>query len=145
MFLWGIRIRFSLMSKILNLTLLLDVTPYRKMESPPSPSCFTSSLLGLEITCWKKVSLIVFGQTLPKVFPVVYIFKFTISTYLKKLIGIKSFSTKQCPAELSPLIIPTVYPNLTKIVSPPFILLVWSTMYRLPCLFPQTYHLGQTL
>ena len=47
----------------------------------------------------KKVSLIVFKtQILPKSLPVMRILSFTILTYLKKLIGIKSLNTKQCPA-----------------------------------------------
>ena len=35
-----------------------------------------------------------------KIFPVVHIFSLTIMTYLKKLIGIKSLNTKQCPVNL---------------------------------------------
>ena len=45
-------------------------------------------------------------QILPNILPVVRIFSFTIMTYLKKLIGIKSLNTKQCPSGFSPGIIP---------------------------------------
>ena len=62
----------------------------------------------------EKVSLKVFRQILSKVLPVVHIFSFIIAVYMKKLIGIKSLSTKQCPAELSPWIIPPVSPILPK-------------------------------
>ena len=44
-------------------------------------------------------------QILPNILPVVRIFSFTIMTYLKKSIGIKSLNTKQCPAGFSPIII----------------------------------------
>ena len=88
----------------------MDVTHYRKKKSSPFPSCLTPSLLWLQTKCWKKVSLIVFRQILPKVFPVVHIFSFIITTYLKKFAGIKFFSTKQCPAESFPWIIPHISP-----------------------------------
>ena len=43
---------------------------------------------------------------LPKFLPTVHIFSFTILTYLKKFIANKSLNAKQCPAGLSPRIIP---------------------------------------
>ena len=66
-------------------------------------------------------------------------------TYLENFIGIKSLSTKQCPAELSPRIIPPVFPILTNNISSSLILLVAPTMYRLFYLFPQIYRFGETL
>ena len=54
----------------------------------------------------KKVSLIALRQILPKILPVAYIYKNTIMTNLKKLIRNKHLTTKQCPAGLSPRIIP---------------------------------------
>ena len=57
----------------------------------------------------KKVSLIAFRQVLPKVLIVSYIFINTIMTNLKKFIGNKwnkFLNAKQCPALLSPRIIP---------------------------------------
>ena len=56
----------------------------------------------------KKVSLIAFRQVSRKTLPVVQLFSFIITTCLKKLTGIKPLSTKQCPAKLSPRIIPPV-------------------------------------
>ena len=44
----------------------------------------------------------------------VHIFSFIITTYLKKLIGIKILGTKQYPAELSPRSIPTIFSILPK-------------------------------
>ena len=65
------------------------------------------------------MSLISFRQILPKTLPVAHIFSFIISAYLKKFSGIKSFSTKQCPANLSLQIIPLVFLILPK-MSPSF-------------------------
>ena len=62
----------------------------------------------------KKVSLIAYRQILPKILHVVLIFSFTIMAYFEKFVGIKSYSTKQCPAELSPWIIPPVLLILPK-------------------------------
>ena len=68
--------------------------------SHPIPLLIADHMLG------KKVSLIVFKtQILPKILPVMCILSFTIMTYLKKLIGIKSLNTKQCPAGILPRII----------------------------------------
>ena len=54
----------------------------------------------------EKVFVIAFRQILPKILPAVYIFSNTIIINLKKLIGKKFLNTKQCPAGLSPRIIP---------------------------------------
>ena len=54
----------------------------------------------------KKVSLIACRQILAKILPAAYIFSNTIMTNLKKLIGNERLNTKQCPAGLSPKIIP---------------------------------------
>ena len=91
--------------------------------------CLNPFLLWLQTTCWKKVSLIVFRQILPKYLLAVHIFSFIITTYLKNFIGIKSLSTKQCPAELSPWIIPPVSPILPKIYH-----LLPSSLMPLPCM-----------
>ena len=72
--------------------------------------CLTSSLPWLQTIYWKKVSVIAFRNIAPKILPVVHISSLIFTTYLKKFIGIKSISTKQCPAELSPWIIPPVSP-----------------------------------
>ena len=51
----------------------------------------------------------------------VFIFySFIITTYLKKLIGIKFFSIKQCQAELSSRFILLVFPTIPKMSPPPF-------------------------
>ena len=47
-------------------------------------------------------------QILPKMLPVMHIFSFAIMTYLKKLTGTKSLNREQCPAGLSPRIIPSL-------------------------------------
>ena len=64
------------------------------------------------------VSLIAFRQILSKILHVASIFSYTIMTYLKKLAGIKSLNTKQCPSGLSPRIIPKISPFLPKIFLP---------------------------
>ena len=84
--------------KSLNFTLLLDITPNKKL-TPPVPRSQT--------TYWKKkVSLIAFRQILSKILPEACIFSNTIMSYLKKLVGTKSFNLKQCPAGLFSWIIP---------------------------------------
>ena len=85
--------------KSLNFPLMLDITPTKKL-GPPVPTLITDHILR------KKVSLIAFRLSLPKILPAAYIFSNTIMTNLKKLIGNKSLNTKQCPAGLSPRIIP---------------------------------------
>ena len=64
------------------------------------------------------VSLIAFRQIVSKILHVASIFSYTIMTYLKKLDGIKSLNTKQCPSGLSPRIIPKISPFLPKIFLP---------------------------
>ena len=59
----------------------------------------------------KKVSQIAFREILPKTFPAVYILSYKIMTNLKKLIETKLRNTKQCPAGLSPRIIPHYHPK----------------------------------
>ena len=59
----------------------------------------------------KRVSLIAFRQILSKILPEACIFSNTIMTFLKNLIGTKSFIRKQCPAGLSPTIIPHYAPK----------------------------------
>ena len=58
----------------------------------------------------KKISLIAFRQILSKILPEACIFSNTVMTYLKKFVGTKSLNTNQCPAGLSPRIIPQ-YPR----------------------------------
>ena len=68
------------------------------------PSFLTHSSLDCRSHIWKKVSLIVFRYKFyQKFLPA----SFTIKTYLKKLIEIKSYNTKQCAAGLSTIIIPS--------------------------------------
>ena len=55
-----------------------------------------------------QVSLITFMQLLPKTLLVGHISSFIITNYFKKIVGIKSLSTRQCAAELSPGTIPAV-------------------------------------
>ena len=85
--------------KILSFPLLLNITPTKKL-SPHVPLLIADSILE------KKVSLMASRQILPKILLAAYIFRNTIMTNLKKLIGNKSPNTKQCPAGLSPRIIP---------------------------------------
>ena len=44
---------------------------------------------------------------LPTILAANHIFSFTIMTYLKRFIGVKSLNKKQCPVGLSSRIIPT--------------------------------------
>ena len=82
--------------------------------SQPIPLWITDYILG------KKVSLIVFKtQVSPKNLSVTRILSFTIITYLKKLIGIKSLNAKQCPAGLSPRVIPSTSVS-PKVYSPSY-------------------------
>ena len=81
-------------TRSLNFSLLLDITP----SSP-------SSLITVHVL-EKKEFLIAFRQILPKILPAAYIFSNTIMINLKYFTGNKSLSKKQCPAELSPRIIP---------------------------------------
>ena len=127
-FMWD-QDRVPLMPKILNLTLPLDVTHNRKIESFPSPSCLTPSPPWLQTACWKKVFLIDFRQILSKTLLVVHIFSFIITTYSKNIIWNKSLSRKQRPAELSPWIIPSVSPILPKMYH-----LLSFCLLLLPCM-----------
>ena len=107
----------------LNLPLLLDITPTKKL-SPPVLLLITDHILG------KKV-LIAFRQILPIILPGACIFSYTVMACVKKLDGTKSLNTKQCPAGLSPRIIPQVSP-LPKL-SPPLMLLcctyqIWTVL-----------------
>ena len=90
-----------------NFPLLLDMAPTKKSSSP-------ALLHNADHILGKKVSLIVFRQFLPNILPVACIFSYTIMTYLKKLDGNKTLNTKQCPAGLSPRIIPHTTPFLLK-------------------------------
>ena len=139
------------MPKILNLTLLLDVTPHQKIESSPFPSCLTPSLPWLQITYWRKVSLIVFRQILSIILSAVHIFSSIITTYLKKVIGIKSLSTKQRQAELSPRIIPPVFPILQKMYHflssclLPLPYMDFPTLFPKPTIWRKPYRLAKNL
>ena len=82
------------------LQILWNITP-TKIYSPCP--LITDHILG------KKVSLIAFREILPKILPEGCIFSNTIINYLKQLVGIKFFNTKQCSSGLSPRIIP-LYP-----------------------------------
>ena len=59
----------------------------------------------------KKVCLTAFRQTLSNILPDASIFSSTIMTYSKRVIGTKCLDTKQCPAGLSPRIIPYCPPK----------------------------------
>ena len=66
-------------------------------------------LLIADHTVEKKVSITVFRHKFfKKILPVIHIFSFTIMNYLIKFVGIKYLKRKQCPAELSPIIIPSL-------------------------------------
>ena len=95
------------MPKGFNFPLLLDMAPTKKSSS-------AVLLLNTDHILAKKVSLIVFRQFLPNILPVACIFSYTIMTYLKKLDGTKTLNTKQCPAGLSPRIIPHITSFLLK-------------------------------
>ena len=80
------------------------MSPQPKKMSPPVP--WSHSIY------WKKkVSPTAFRQILSNILPEACIFSNTIMTYLKKFIGTKSLDTKQCPARLSPRIIPHYPPK----------------------------------
>ena len=83
----------------LNFPLLLDITPTKKLGRP-MPPLITDHILE------KKVSLIFFRLILQKILPAAYIFSNTTMTNLKELIAYISLNKKQCPAGLSPRIIP---------------------------------------
>ena len=62
------------------------------------------------ITYWKNnLFLIALRSILSRILPAAGIISHTIVTYLKKFDGTKFFKTKQCPAGLSPRIIPQVF------------------------------------
>ena len=81
-----------------------------------------------------------FRQIVPKTLPMVQIFSFIITTYLKKVIGIKTLSTKQYPEELSPWSIPTIFPILPKM----FPLLSFSLLSP-PCMDCPTFSSKPTI
>ena len=115
---------------------------HQKIDCYPFPSCLTPPLPWLQTTYWKKVSPVVFRQILPKILPMVHIFSFIITTYLKKFIGIKTLGAKQYPAELSLWSIPTIFPILPKMFHLlSFCLLSHHVWIALP--FPKTYYLGK--
>ena len=116
---------------------------HQKIDCYPFPSCLTPPLPWLQTIYWKKVSPVVFRQILPKILPMVHIFSFIITTYLKKFIGIKTLSTKQYPPELSPwsiaaifFILPKMFPLLSFCLLPP-------SRMDCPTSPPQTYYLGK--
>ena len=87
-----------LQGKKCELSPLLNITTTKKLSQPVSWS---------QIKYWKKkVSLIAFRQMLSKILPETCISSNTIMTYWEKLVGTKFFNTEQCPAGLSPRIIP---------------------------------------
>ena len=72
-------------------------------------SCLTPFFSWLQITYLEKRYLWVFRHKFyQKILPVMHIFSFTIMNYLKRFIGIKPLNRKQCPAGLSPIIIPSL-------------------------------------
>ena len=91
--------------KSLSFPLLLDITPRRKIEST------TDHIL-------EKKSLEAFRQISLKVLPALYIFSYTIMTYLRKLVGTKSLNTKKSSARLCFRFMHPVSPLLQKIASP---------------------------
>ena len=78
-------------------------------------------LLIIDHILVKKVSLITFRQVLPNILLLARIFSYTIMIYSRKLNGTKSLNTKECPAGLSPRIIPQVSPFLQQKMSPPLL------------------------
>ena len=97
--------------------------PTKKLTPPP----FLHASPHLSLDCRPHIVKLSnsFYTFLLKTLTVVHIFSLIFRIYLKKFIGIKSLSTKQCPAELPPWIIPLVSSIL-------------SNMYHLlsSCLFP---------
>ena len=82
---------------------------------PPPKNLVLPPFSSIQTTYWEeKVSLIVFRQFLPNILPVACIFSYIIMIYLKKLDRTKTLNTKQCPAGLSPRIIPHITPFLPK-------------------------------
>ena len=109
---------------------------HQKIDCYPFPSCLTPFFPWLQTTYWKKVSPIAFRQILPNILTMVHIFSFIITTYLKKFIGIKILSTKQCPAELSPWNIPTIF-----LILPKMFLLLSFCLLPPPCMDFPTFSL----
>ena len=93
----------SLQAKIFELSPFVGYHLHQKIES----SC---PLVANHILD-KKVSLTAFGQILSKILSEACILSNTTMTYLKKLVGTKFLITKQCPAGLSPRIIPCYPPK----------------------------------
>ena len=83
----------------LNFPRLLDIIPTKKF------GCSMPLLIADHIL-EKKASLITFRLILQKILPAAYIFSHTTMTNLKELIANISLNKKQCPAGLSPRIIP---------------------------------------
>ena len=84
--------------------------PSKNVESPCSSPDHRTHIR-------KMVSLLAFRQIFPKILSATYIFSYIIMAYLKNLVGSKSFNTKQCPAGLSPRIIP-YYPHKPLLETP---------------------------
>ena len=103
---------FSCIAKSLNFPLLLDSAPTKK-PSFCVPLLSTDCIKGQKKQ-FKKFRRIFIDlrQILPKILPA-RIFSYIVMTYLKKLDCTKSFNTKQCPAELSLIIIPQVSPRMS--------------------------------
>ena len=110
--------------------------PHHSVEcdSPPKNWVLTHPVMPHPISLLiadyilEKVSLIAFRQIVSKLLPLVHIFSFIITTYLKNFIGVKSITTKQFPPELSPWIIPPVFPISSKMFP-----LVSSCLLPPPC------------
>ena len=105
----------QMLPKILPVTRIFSFTIMTYLKKSDSDSRHHVSLhfsLDCRPHTWKKsISDSCYTQMLPKILPVTRIFSFTIMTYLKKLIGIKSLNTKQCPARTitSPPVSPKMY------------------------------------
>ena len=101
---WG---RSHLKPQSLKFSILSDITSHQKIESP-CPFLLQNLLCDQDHMphIGKKMSLTPFRQTLGKLLPAASNISYTIMTYLKKLVGTKPINTEQCPAGLSPRIIP---------------------------------------
>lgn len=98
------------MSKSLNFCwiplLIKNLSPPRSLYASLHPSLDCRPHIGRKYLTYRHI--------LPKIWLVVHIFSFIITTYLKTFSGMKTLSKKQRPAELSLWIITRVYPILPK-------------------------------
>ena len=97
-----------------------EIRIYHWLDIIPSTRKLNSLSFPWSQTIYWKKSLIPFTQIISTNYDVACVFSFTIKIYLKKLVGTKSFNTKQCLVRWSPTIIPTISLTFFPKMSPSF-------------------------